>query len=606
MAIALAGLVLGAIRFDATTCLLCISLALWVLVSWALFLIRLRFELPTLQCQRVLNDRISSDTVAWVDRRLKVTVRVQSRTKIRGVTYFRDVIPEIFALQIQSTEARKNVKSPAAEPISKRKRGVFITWYQALVGLGDQAKQWFTQDAYQPRFARLPSEHESSTAGSDFTWTYHLRPRAAGHAVLPGCRITRSDRFGFFEAHYFVSSEQKIRILPDYHRQGERSPIAKRHNSIPRHGIHRLQRSGFGSELLELREYQPGDPPKAIAWKASARRESLMTRQYESEVPVRVRIFVDGSHSTRLGGFGMRLIDQFNHVAASIAQSATNVGDPIALTLADESRTRSLRFQSGDKGQMKLLEALADFSNAPPPPADWISTSAVQATQKVINERFPGLLDKRYSRIPFAFLQKTRERYRVSQALGVIFDLTPMETYRCYFNDLDFSKQARRLLHECGTPWLPPLLAALPSQDPRAHLNMEILGQAVSKELTVAKDNEVFVILADAINCGQNLHKLIRPLKLALAKHHRVLFVCPSTTMVRPKQSVVRAKSYETTELLHAAETIRARNATAQLKRDLGRLGIPIGMSGSKDSIRMVLDEIETARDGRKRGLATR
>ncbi|MEM8735113.1 MAG: DUF58 domain-containing protein [Planctomycetota bacterium] len=524
---------------------------------------------------------------------------------MRGHTYFRDIVPEIFALQVRTNQSSESRTSSKAVDPTKRK-GVIRTWYETFQELVAKTRDWFTSAGHTPKLARLPSEHESFDSAREFTWTYHIRPRAAGHTVLPGIRITRSDRFGFFEAHHFVASEVHLRILPDYFRQGERASIAKRQNSIPRHGIHRLQRSGFGSELLELREYQPGDPPKAIAWKASARRESLMTRQYESEVPVRVRIFVDGSHSTRLGGYGLRLIDQFNHVAASVAQAATNVGDPIALTLADESRTRSLRFQAGDKGLMKLLEALASFSNAPPPPADWISSASIQATQKIINERFPGLLERRYSRIPLGFRRTTRERYRVSQALGVIFDLTTLETYRCYFSDVDFSKQARRLLHECGTPWLPPLLAALPSQDPRALLNMEILSQAVSKELAVAKDNEVFVILADAINCGQNLHKLIRPLKLALAKHHRVMFVCPSTTMARPQKAVVRATSFSTPDLLEAAESIRARNATLQLKRELGRLGIPIGVSGAKDSIQMVIDEIETARDGRKRGQMSR
>src|SRR5439155_22878703 len=50
-----------------------------------------------------------------------------------------------------------------------------------------------------------------------------------------------------------------------------------------------------------LRDYLPGDPPKTIAWKVSARRDRLITKEFESEVPVRCTLFVDISHSVRVG-----------------------------------------------------------------------------------------------------------------------------------------------------------------------------------------------------------------------------------------------------------------------------------------------------------------
>ena len=62
-----------------------------------------------------------------------------------------------------------------------------------------------------------------------------------------------------------------------------KTATAKRHNLLPPPGVHRHRRPGSGGELLDLRDYLPGDPPKTIAWKVSARRDKLITREYERD-----------------------------------------------------------------------------------------------------------------------------------------------------------------------------------------------------------------------------------------------------------------------------------------------------------------------------------
>ena len=85
------------------------------------------------------------------------------------------------------------------------------------------------------------------------------------------------------------------RFCPCWCRVRASSASVKRHNLLLPPGIHRFRRPGSGSELLDLRDYLPGDPPKTIAWKVSARRDRLITKEFESEVPVRCTLFVDTS-----------------------------------------------------------------------------------------------------------------------------------------------------------------------------------------------------------------------------------------------------------------------------------------------------------------------
>ena len=110
---------------------------------------------------------------------------------------------------------------------------------------------------------------------------------------------------------------------------------SKRHNIFPPPGVHRLKRPGGGSELLDLRDYIPGDPPKMIAWKPSARKDKLFTKEFESEVPVRCTLFVDASESTRLGAKRTK-ITRLANLAAGVAEAAVADRDHAGLVVFDE------------------------------------------------------------------------------------------------------------------------------------------------------------------------------------------------------------------------------------------------------------------------------
>ena len=88
-----------------------------------------------------------------------------------------------------------------------------------------------------------------------------------------------------------------------------------------------------------------------------------------------------------------------------------------------------------------------------------------------------------------------------------------------------------------------PMIVAPPDPAAGGLQRMHILSEAMAKAIAHARDNEVFVVLADLLSCAPNLNQLLRVVKLALAKHHRVAFVCPTTTFLRPEPEIVVPKS---------------------------------------------------------------
>lgn len=550
---AIAGFYLGVLREQTGLALLSLSVLVWLLGEWLLFSWRLWFELPYLRFERCVNGRSEATGTLWAGRIADVEVRIKSsKIGISSLVRIRDVVPE-----------NMDVIEQQHEVVIRSRVRVAVFRYRARI-LG------------------------------------------AGQLRLPGFRIVVQDHHGFFRAERFVPWIQTFRVLPSFKAAGDPQPIVKRINSQPQHGIHRLQRSGMGSELLELREYAAGDPPKSIAWKVSARRNKLMTRQYESEVPVRLQLFMDGSISTRTGGFGLRLLDQMNYVAASVAKAAISVGDPVGAVLFDERGIRRVPAATGDRGFYRLLDALADFSVNPAPIPDRLTTRLIDAVMAVAADQFPELLDERVNQVPFLLLpiapwkhRRLRDRYRLAAVIAQVYKLSPMKQLQLVYNDALMATFAQHFLSQSGMSWLEPVISIRDRGFHDGMVRMEMLSTGLTRAVSQARDNEVFVVFADLLECVPGLPHLMPAVKLALARHHRVAFVCPSPTFLRPTAQSTGFRSGSADDLLLAAEQTRTRELASRLQYELRRIGAAVSISGESNAIGLVLSEMAIARTGR-------
>jgi len=202
-------------------------------------------------------------------------------------------------------------------------------------------------------------------------FSYRIRCGTAGLARFEGVRIQTADWQGFFYHAHFAHAVVVMRILPVLTQRAGQPASKKRQNLLMPPGIHRFHRPGSGSELLDLRDYLPGDPPKTIAWKVSARRDRLITKEFESEVPVRCTLFVDTSNSVRvpgMAGVGPRQInygkalDRLVDLAAGILQASANIRDLTGLCLFDEQGVTNIRPNRGGAHLTECLRKLAESS----------------------------------------------------------------------------------------------------------------------------------------------------------------------------------------------------------------------------------------------------
>lgn len=588
----LIGLFVGLGRGQNALSLLSIACLIWILSEWLLFYWHLRFQLPNLKLSRMLNGEAESNRSLWAERTVDVKCRFLEGVRLFGVTLdLLDIVPE--NLEMVSIPSRKNVDT----------FGFYRTGW---------SKSWIIRKVndFIEGADTIPCNQLKLGLGAQSDWGYTARVRAAGNVVFPGFRLTLQSTHALFRREMFIKCEQVFRVLPSFVDAGEYRSLTKKSNVIPRHGIHRLHRSGMGSELLELREYVPGDPYKSIAWKVSAKRDQWMTRQYESEVPSRVQLIVDGTSISRVGGFGFRLLDQMTYVAASIGRMATNAGDPVGGVLFDERGVRRLPPMSGEKGFQILLRALGDFSVNPSPPPSLLNQRMMDAVWGLLSQRYPELLDFKVNQIPFALLPvlpstraRRRQRFLVAGALSQIYDLSTREQVSLIQDDASLARQIQDLLNLSGIPWITPIVSSSERNDRDPFTRMNQLSDCILSVVAHARDNEVIVVMSDLLNYVGILEFVLPVVKLAVAKHHRVSFVCPTSTFQRPSSNVSAdfSGNWSTRDLLFVAEQARLQIQMEQLQREIHRCGASVSLSGEKNAIRLIMSEIEAAKSGRSK-----
>ncbi|MHC4880105.1 MAG: DUF58 domain-containing protein [Planctomycetota bacterium] len=559
LVLAVAGSITGLMRAQELLTLSSMSVLIWLLLEWTAFRIRADHVAPKLVCHRTINGSGSANGTLWTGRatEIETTIALNGWISLPHVLC-REILPE--NLQVSSGH------TAAAGAISP----------------GHPIRLCFD--------AEIPG---------------------AGRVEFRGVNVRLSDRFGLFVADRFIAAHHTFRVLPTGISPEPGHPVTKRLNTQMPPGIHRLQRPGTGSELLEIRDYIPGDPPKSIAWKVSARRGSLMTREYESEVPVRTWLYVDASYRARAGSFGLRPIDQLLFCAGSIAQSALSVRDPVGLVTFRETGIQRVASGQGSRHYFQLLDAMAAAACANNPPPSVYSKELLDFAWQVCNERHPELIDQRYNPNTRRFWPLSRSRRlelnrrsRLAAVLVEFYGLPFEMTFRLERDELMLTNWLQRFLIEQGCAWTWPVIERRSRELHDWDGKFDTLTHELSRAILHGRDNELFVLLLDLIDYSGPLMRLEKVIRLARAKHHRVSVICswPDSSQISTEiaeESLARKQNSAIAEQLMRAERLRISSSAQRLRRELRRCGASVSFATDPASIHATLAEADLARFGR-------
>jgi uncharacterized protein (DUF58 family) len=154
-----------------------------------------------------------------------------------------------------------------------------------------------------------------------------------------------------------LTQDDPFAVAPDTLPRGARAVPGESAGETPR----RLP--GVGVELLQLREYVSGDALSRIDWKATARRGSLIAREYSEAQHLEILIVVDASRASRVRAGDLDRLGLYANVAARLAEHAVSVEDRVGLLVyADRTLTaclpdRGMRAVTRLRRALEVLEA---------------------------------------------------------------------------------------------------------------------------------------------------------------------------------------------------------------------------------------------------------
>jgi uncharacterized protein (DUF58 family) len=147
-------------------------------------------------------------------------------------------------------------------------------------------------------------------------------------------------------------------------------------------GDYRSAFAGIGSELWQVRPYQPGDDVRRIEWNATARTGEPHVRVELAERVLVSWLVVDASASMAFGTADRRKADVAEGVAIAVGYAATRRGNRLGVvSFGAEARCDPPR-----QGRIALIETLRLLREVPPAGPGSLA-GALELTDKVSRQR---------------------------------------------------------------------------------------------------------------------------------------------------------------------------------------------------------------------------
>ena len=180
-------------------------------------------------------------------------------------------------------------------------------------------------------------------------------------------------------------------------------------------GVRALKRRGEGNAFAGLREYVPGDDPRFVDWKATARHGRLISREHTIERSQVVISMIDcGRAMTQLAGQYSRL-DHVLSASLVLSDVAATSGDRVGLIAFDDAIRAVVAPQRGRTALRSLRAAISGLEARVVEP-DYAAAFRVLATsqpRRALVVFFTDVIDVRAARSFVAYANRAGKRHAV-------------------------------------------------------------------------------------------------------------------------------------------------------------------------------------------------
>ncbi len=217
--------------------------------------------------------------------------------------------------------------------------------------------------------------------------TYTVRPTARGRRTFEPAQVRVSGPLGLVARDLWLAGAAEVKVFPDFAAVARYALLAI-DNRLSALGILRRPRRGEGMDFMQLREYRTGDSLRRIDWKATARSQKLISREYQDERDQQVLFLLDCGRRMRaldqLEGATLGHFDQALNALFLLSFVALKQGDAVGVATFAEASPRMLAPRKGLVALDHLFQSLFDLEPSPRA-SDYLE--AAQALRRRLRKR---------------------------------------------------------------------------------------------------------------------------------------------------------------------------------------------------------------------------
>ncbi len=173
-------------------------------------------------------------------------------------------------------------------------------------------------------------------AFATFSLEYHLTPLQRGECRFGPLVLRVKTVLGLWIRQHEFTADDLVKVYPNI-KQAAQQQLLSRQLRTRQMGLRAMRLRGQGTEFESLRDYLPDDELRRVDWKASARRNSLVTREYDIERSQQIMLVLDMGRTMASHLDYMSKLDHAINAAVLLtyvsAQAADRVG---VMAFADE------------------------------------------------------------------------------------------------------------------------------------------------------------------------------------------------------------------------------------------------------------------------------
>lgn len=202
--------------------------------------------------------------------------------------------------------------------------------------------------------------------------SYEVRFVRRGQHAFTAAHVLVGSALGLWRRLHFIAGESQTKAYPNYEPVVRFAMLAMA-NRVEQMGIVRRRRMGASLDFHQLRDYQDGDILSRIDWKATSRRSTLVSRDYEETRNQTILLVPDCGRRMRALDGGLSQFDHCLNAMLLIAFIALRQGDEVGVA-GFGGVQRWLPPVKGAHSMPKLLNHLYNYE-ASSEPSDFIEAA---------------------------------------------------------------------------------------------------------------------------------------------------------------------------------------------------------------------------------------